>query len=1042
MKLILRNLALIALLLVQAQNANAQQPLGLVVGDLNTPYAVSMNPAMVASQYKNRAYFNWWGTSLDIQSSFANSSGWRRLPGSLKMDQSWIPKPEDQNWSMNYLNETYGPSLFVMPDNSVGFGLGVKGVSGFNFSGVNPQLGNLLLQGRGAWENPNTGKSVAQTSPFAFNTEKYQEWYLSFGSYVGDADAKRGIRALKWGVTTKILIGMGAAHLSSSKFNAEYNGNNNFLIRDILANYSYTDQTSAANTMVRPMGLKFDLMTGIGAGVDMGFVYEYRPGLAVNYNGMFSGCEREFNRTYRWKFGASLTDVGFISYDGSAYSITANNLNYKADSIFSIQQMYGANPSTINHFDQIANAANTVGAPKRSSFTSYTPMALNMQWDYRFGEWHLGAYWIHNLKPVDMPGLRRSSMLSVVPRYQKERFEYGFPVSVINNYSQLNVGAYVRVGPVIVGTNNLVGLGQYMRNTGNQGASFYIGFRSKIGDCSKAIVYDDDNNEWAVDSAVVDTAVNAEENRIQRDTIIKRDTIVKHDTIIKTEIKTIVKRDTVVVTKTVNTTNNNPALQQALNDCQKREADLKNRLAAVEAREATANNKNKNCEAELAKLRAESDKCKTELDRLKAENDRIKAENDRLRADNDRLRAVAIVPSDRQLKRCDSLLALELLKNQKLQVELSDSKKAASDCNVKLTEALNKARTCESELAKAKQQIDALQADKKRLEDQLRSVSLGEDCTPYKNKIAELEKLLAAEKLKTAQLTNDLTNCNKSLETLKAQLAAEQAKVKDLEAKLKLCIPVDQYNKVVSDLEAQKKATAAAEIKASEAETKAKNAEAKNAECDKTKAAILAELEAAKKKVAELEEKLKNASTNAGSDCSKTRDSLTQALLDLGIAKNAYDALMAEYQDCLKTTKSLKDKLKACEDKLAAGGSDATTLEALKAEIAKLKITITELNGEVAAGKKSLEACQESIAEKDALIKSLQDQLKGKNADIATLQGQLRTAQTQINDLKARLAKCEEEKAANNSSSPTGTGTSGGATPGISPGGITPGGGR
>ncbi|MEY3800516.1 MAG: hypothetical protein RLZZ548_396, partial [Bacteroidota bacterium] len=178
-----------------------------------------------------------------------------------------------------------------------------------------------------------------------------------------------------------------------------------------------------------------------------------------------------------------------------------------------------------------------------------------------------------------------------------------------------------------------------------------------------------------------------------------------------------------------------------------------------------------------------------------------------------------------------------------------------------------------------------------------------------------------------------------------------------------------------------------------------------------------------------------------GSDCSKTRDSLTQALLDLGIAKNSYDALMAEYQDCLKSAKSYKDKLKACEDKLAAGGSDASALDALKADIAKLKITITELNGEVAAGKKSLEACQESIAEKDALIKSLQDQLKGKNADITTLQGQLRMAQAQINDLKARLAKCEEEKAANNSTSPTGTGTSGGATPGISPGGITPGGG-
>ena len=56
MKLTLRNLALIALLFVQAQNANAQQPLGLVVGDLNTPYAVSMNPAMVASQQEPRIF--------------------------------------------------------------------------------------------------------------------------------------------------------------------------------------------------------------------------------------------------------------------------------------------------------------------------------------------------------------------------------------------------------------------------------------------------------------------------------------------------------------------------------------------------------------------------------------------------------------------------------------------------------------------------------------------------------------------------------------------------------------------------------------------------------------------------------------------------------------------------------------------------------------------------------------------------------------------------------------------------------------------------
>jgi chromosome segregation ATPase len=733
----------------------------------------------------------------------------------------------------------------------------------------------------------------------------------------------------------------------------------------------------------------------------VGFVYEYRPGLENSYSGI-SQCDREMARTYRWKFGASLTDIGFISYDGSSYSVTAQNINYTAANVFQIDQMYGANTNpAVDQFDQMGNMASTLGSTPKSTFTSYTPMALNMQWDYRSGKWHLGAYWIHNLKPVDMPGLRRASTFSIVPRRQTERLEYGFPVSFVQNYSTLNVGAYLRVGPLIVGSNNLAGLGQFLNNSGTQSPSFYIGIRSKIGECSRE-VYDELDMGY-IDSTVVDSAyVDVDSTVIYlADTVFIKDTIILRDTIVKTEVKTVIKRDTVVVTKNVNTTTKDPSVLQALNDCQKREADLKKRLTEIEAREAATNNKNKVCESDLQKWRAEAEKCKLESDRIKAESDKIKAESDRLKAENDRLKAVAITPVDKQAKRCDSLLLIELLKNQKLLAELADAKKATVDCNVKLLDALNRAKLCESELANeknksnqlavelanAKKQIESLLSDKKRLEDQLKAVTLGEECTPYKNKIAELEKLLAAERLKTAQLTADLGNCNKSLESLKAQLAAEQTKVKNLEVK--------------------------------------------NSDCDKAKAALVVELEAAKKKVTELEEKLKSSST--GSDCSKTRDSLNQALLDLGIAKNAYDALMAEYQDCLKTSKSYRDQLKACEDKLAAGTTDASVVEALKAEIAKLKNTITELNGEVAAGKKSLDACQDALTEKETLIQSLQDQLKTKTSEISTLQSQLKAAQMQLNDVKVRLTKCEEEKAnMGTSNEPTGTGT---GTPG---GGISP----
>ena len=552
------------------------------------------------------------------------------------------------------------------------------------------------------------------------------------------------------------------------------------------------------------------------------------------------------------------------------------------------------------------------------SFTTYTPMAFNMQMDIRSGKWHLGGYLVHSLKPVDMPGLRRSSSLSFVPRYQSERFEYGMPISIANDYTQLHVGGFVRFGPIIIGSNNLWGLGNFMRNTGTQGASFYIGFRSKIGDCHR---YTDEYDEEEIYNDSIAPPVDVTE-RLVGDTVVRivRDTVIKivRDTIIKTEIKTIVKRDTVVVNKNIPTPIN-PASQKALNDCKNREEALKKQLADIQLKEVEASNKAKNCETDLVKWKGDYDRLKADDDRIRLELDRARFENEKLKAENARIKAVEIT----------------------------------------------------------------------------------EDCTPYKNKIAQLEQLLAAEKSKSAGLAAELEALKKSVADIKQQLSAEQSKTKDLEAKLKLCIPKDHLDKALSDLEA------------------------------------------AKKRISELEIALKNAST--GNECSKTRDSLDQALIDLESKKNAYDAVMAEYQDCQKSLKQMKADLKACEDKLATAGSNSSStdlmalMDALKSEIAKLKLTITELNGEVDAGRKSLDECQKLMEDKALAIKDLQDKLNAKTSEVNSLQSQLKSAQAQLNDAKARLAKCEEEKASMNNgagSAPSGTGNSGGTAP--TPGGNIP----
>ena len=85
--------SIFALIFSCAGQLFAQQPLGLVVGDLNTTYSVFMNPANVASNYSKRVYVNWWGTSLDAQSSFANQGKFRRTFGHTKKIDSVSSAP-------------------------------------------------------------------------------------------------------------------------------------------------------------------------------------------------------------------------------------------------------------------------------------------------------------------------------------------------------------------------------------------------------------------------------------------------------------------------------------------------------------------------------------------------------------------------------------------------------------------------------------------------------------------------------------------------------------------------------------------------------------------------------------------------------------------------------------------------------------------------------------------------------------------------------------------------------------------------------------
>jgi hypothetical protein len=116
-----------------------------------------------------------------------------------------------------------------------------------------------------------------------------------------------------------MLLGMGIAHLGSDNLSFNVIDDKTVNINQLNSRLYYS--AGSMRTMQNPFGLKFDWVEGVGLGTDLGVMYEYRPN-ALKYKG-FDWCESEKSLAYSWKFGMSITDLGFISYWGNSSNITS-----------------------------------------------------------------------------------------------------------------------------------------------------------------------------------------------------------------------------------------------------------------------------------------------------------------------------------------------------------------------------------------------------------------------------------------------------------------------------------------------------------------------------------------------------------------------------------------------------------------------------------------------------------------------------------------------------------------------------------------------
>jgi len=346
--------------------------------------------------------------------------------------------------------------------NAIAFNWSVRNY--INVDGVSQDLANLLFNDLSI---PTLLNKRLTNKNLSIQQMSWAEYGLSYARVV----KLDGPHFFKAGLTVKLLQGLEAAYF--------YVRNLDYLVstKDTLSffktevAYGHSDNLNFSGN--NPSSV-YKFTSSPGFGLDIGAVYEWRPNFNLFQYEMdgVSGLYRRDKNKYKLKASLAINDIGGIRFKKGALSndfvadVTRFNIGVfqQADNITEFDSTIKAHP---NEFQAKAD---------KRHFTMRLPMSINAQVDYNI--WkpfyvNLTANFSNFFKNRESK-VYDYTTISITPRVEDKWFGLGIPLSY-NSLSgrrgdYLHAGAMLRMGPLVLGSNNVL---NYV--TGDIfGANFYF----------------------------------------------------------------------------------------------------------------------------------------------------------------------------------------------------------------------------------------------------------------------------------------------------------------------------------------------------------------------------------------------------------------------------------------------------------------------------------------------------------------------------------------------------------------------------------------
>ena len=424
--------------------ATSQSYTGYDVSSYTGVYGTLFNPANILD-HRFKADINLLGASEFVQNNLA------KFNFGSKTNPANVPLVITRNGRGETLTDVMGPGFMVRLNDKNAIAVTSRFRFQANADKLDPALMNIALH-----EDPTPfSGSTVHLNGGSFQAHAWNELALTYSRQIGVSD----YGVWKGAISLKLIGGQGGAYLTANHLSFIYNDSVKVDLAEQVKYGGIVNANGNLNLNYSDFiddwtnGYRYQFFKQPGLGADVGVTYEYRDVLQVYESGY-----NEQTSNYKWKAGASVSDIGSIRYHSSpnSYNSHLTGQQYVFEDLLI--------PADSTSLVSIANfyKHKFPGTTSDTRFSMALPTTLHLTFDYAFNEWISAA--AHLALPIILSpfpyyiGTHTPAYLSVTPRAEISWAGFYLPLTYRFG-AGFQSGIAARVGPLTLGSASLFNIG-------------------------------------------------------------------------------------------------------------------------------------------------------------------------------------------------------------------------------------------------------------------------------------------------------------------------------------------------------------------------------------------------------------------------------------------------------------------------------------------------------------------------------------------------------------------------------------------------------